>query len=111
MKSEQYKGGIESPEEHAEKVVADFSFDAIKKYQAGQEEHGGRLWRKPVLEFAWEEVLDLPVYMHTLRHQHHKMKEICAEGLSGLCEPSVSLQKVFNILTCGNPEGVREAGD
>lgn len=55
---------------HLERVVADVSADIRAKYEAGQADHGGNLWEKPgMLEAAISEVLDLCVYLYTLREQ------------------------------------------
>ena len=40
------------------------------KYRKGQDEHGGTIWHKQgMLAHAEEEVLDLLVYLRTLRQQ------------------------------------------
>ncbi len=39
------------------------------KYRAGQRQHGGRLWEKPVLEELLDEIADLAVYAETLREK------------------------------------------
>jgi hypothetical protein len=39
------------------------------KYVAGQQEHGGELWRKPILGELLEETIDLAVYAETLSDQ------------------------------------------
>jgi hypothetical protein len=53
-----------------ERIVAQVSADIRAKYEKGQREHGGNLWMKPrMLENAIEEVLDLAVYLFTMREQ------------------------------------------
>ena len=60
----------EANREHMERIVAQVSADIRAKYEKGQREHGGNLWMKPrMLENAIEEVLDLAVYLYTLRDQ------------------------------------------
>ena len=55
---------------HLERIVSQVSADIRAKYEKGQREHGGNLWLKPrMLENAIEEVLDLCVYLYTLREQ------------------------------------------
>lgn len=57
-------------EEHLQSVKDKFCQDLDKKYRAGQKEHGGNLWDKEgLLDFAIEEVLDLAVYLYTLKAQ------------------------------------------
>jgi hypothetical protein len=47
-----------------------FSEQMIIKYKKGQEEHGGNLWEKPnLLDNAIDEVVDLAIYLLTLRDQ------------------------------------------
>lgn len=53
---------------HIEGIVERVSADLRTKYAAGQKEHGGNLWEKPgMIDYAIEEVLDLAVYLYTLR--------------------------------------------
>lgn len=57
-------------EEHLRRILAQFNTDARKKYEAGQREHGGRLWTKSgILDNAIEEAIDLVVYLYTLKEQ------------------------------------------
>jgi hypothetical protein len=45
------------------------------KYRAGQKEHGGTLWQKPgLLDEAIKEVVDLAVYLLTLKEQISDLK-------------------------------------
>lgn len=57
-------------EAHLAQLKAEISADLDAKYRAGQQEHGGNIWEKPgMLEHAIEEVLDLAVYLYTLKGQ------------------------------------------
>jgi hypothetical protein len=69
-------------EKHLAGIVRDLSRDLEAKYRKGQEEHGGALWRRPVWKDAWEEVLDLAVYVHTLRMQLGVIGDIALQGAS-----------------------------
>jgi hypothetical protein len=100
-----------TPEQHISQISADVITDLTHKYRKGQIEHGGKLHRKPVWEFAWEEVLDLPVYLHVLRHQRAIMIGIAETALQGKGDAATGLQEIHNILTIGNREGIPEAGD
>jgi len=97
--------------EHIAAIKTDLGKEIEEKYMAGQKEHGGKLWRKQVLPFAWEEVLDLPVYLHVLKQQHEEMKNICLKGMGGDIYEDDALMMIYNILTIGNAEGVQEEGD
>lgn len=60
-------------EAHLARILGQFSADAHAKYQAGQREHGGKLWEKPgMLDRAIEEAIDMVVYLYTLREQRDK---------------------------------------
>ena len=57
-------------EAHLQRILTQFNADARAKYEAGQVEHGGDLWRKPgMLDHAIEEAIDLVVYLYTMREQ------------------------------------------
>lgn len=60
-------------EEHLARIKAKFLEDVDKKYRAGQLEHGGNLWQKRgMLDNALEEIVDLYVYLITLKEQQEK---------------------------------------
>lgn len=55
---------------HLEGIVEELTVDLQAKYIAGQLEHGGNLWEKAgMLDGAIAEVLDLAIYLYTLRRQ------------------------------------------
>lgn len=55
-------------EAHLASIKAQFVRELDVKYRKGQQEHGGNLWLKPgLIDMALEEVLDLAVYLYTLR--------------------------------------------
>lgn len=55
---------------HRDRVIARFTAQFSKKYEAGQKEHGGDMWKKPgMLAHAIEEVIDLVAYLFTLEDQ------------------------------------------
>ena len=58
-------------ETHLLFVKEQFAKDVDMKYRKGQAEHGGNLWDSTstkLLDAAIEEVLDLYVYLITMRH-------------------------------------------
>lgn len=60
-------------EAHLQRILDRFTADARTKYEAGQQEHGGRLWEKSgMLDHAIEEAIDLVVYLFTLREQRDR---------------------------------------
>jgi hypothetical protein len=70
----------EEHEKHLAGILVDLTRDVSKKYRKGQEEHGGALWRRPVWKDAWDEVLDLCTYVHTLRLQLSVIAELALQG-------------------------------
>lgn len=90
-------------EDHAEALVNTIAEELDAKYEAGMAEHGGHLWRKPLLGHAIDEVLDLAAYLYTLRDQ---MEEVFVR-LSGPYTEQ-KWREARNIMQYGNPEGVEE---
>lgn len=63
-------------EDHLRDIKYNLLTDLDKKYRAGQIQHGGNIWEKQgMIGNAIEEVLDLAVYLYTLRDQIGKVKE------------------------------------
>lgn len=57
-------------EGHAHFVAAQFEEAMLKKYEAGQKEHGGNLWNKTgLIDMAIDEAIDQVVYLITLKQQ------------------------------------------
>lgn len=50
---------------HSREVVRNMGIAVSAKYAAGQIEHGGKLWEKPLLGEINAEVTDLVVYVRT----------------------------------------------
>lgn len=49
---------------------------STKKYEAGQIEHGGKMWEKPgMLDHLEEELVDAWHYIRTLRRQINEAKQ------------------------------------
>lgn len=65
---------MDAPHEaHLARILDTLNADLRAKYEAGQVEHGGNLWEKPgMLEQAIAEVLDLAVYLYTLKEQRDR---------------------------------------
>lgn len=76
------------------------------KYDQGQRAHGGNLSRKAVLGEAMSEVVDLAVYLETIFDQAALLEKLLSKGIRE--HDWVSVIKARNVLTHGNPEGVRE---
>ena len=93
--------------EHHAKYIADKARAAIyKKYMSGQEEHGGKLWRKTITPHILEEAIDQLVYVLTLRDQLDAAESMLGLALSTRNWDAV--KQVHNILASGNPDGSQE---
>lgn len=63
-------------EDHLRDIKYNLLNDIDAKYRHGQREHGGDVWKKQgMIDNAIEEVLDLAVYLYTLRDQISKVKD------------------------------------
>ena len=60
-------------ETHLQLIKDTFCEAVDKKYRAGQVEHGGDIWTKPVLDELWNEIVDLAVYYITLKQKITKL--------------------------------------
>ena len=59
--------------EHLDDILAELEERVTEKQENGQVEHGGKLWKKPgLLDEALNEVIDLAVYLITLKQQIEK---------------------------------------
>lgn len=62
-------------------IINDFAKHALRKYEAGQREHGGTLVTKGGL--LWEseqEAIDLVIYQHAVRTQLERVAATLASG-------------------------------
>lgn len=63
--------------EHGKLIATEFARLMLIKYAKGQKEHGGHLWEKEgMLESAIDEVVDLAVYLLTLKHKLENPEQI-----------------------------------
>lgn len=61
---------LRTPESHATDLAQEAATLIRAKYEAGQREHGGELWRKTgIIDMAIDEAVDQIVYLLTLRDQ------------------------------------------
>jgi hypothetical protein len=102
---------IATPEQHLSEIQRWFTQKHGQKYRAGQREHGGRLFRKPVMDFLVEEVLDFCSYVHVLKGHWDQVRDITGAVRCGGMNAEDGIEMIRNIIDFGNPEGIREAGD
>lgn len=103
-----------TPSEHFDKIVGWFKTVGEVKYNKGQKEHGGRLWRKNTIHMLGEEILDLPTYFYVLLKQYEQALDqlnlaitkdkACKSPL----EVMVHVRNAYNILQVGNTDGIAE---
>ena len=67
-------------ERHLSGILSDLVKDVSSKYRKGQAQHGCALWRRPVWRDAWDEVLDLCTYVHTLKLQLSVIADLALRG-------------------------------
>jgi len=59
--------------EHLDDIIDEFTELATEKYEKGQLEHGGKLWKKSgLLDMAIDEAIDQVIYLITLKQQIEK---------------------------------------
>jgi hypothetical protein len=72
----------EEHQKHLDKILSSFNNMATIKYKAGQTEHGGRLWTKSgMLDQALDEIIDLYIYMITLKQQMEEQHKAEVEAM------------------------------
>ena len=104
----------EHGEEHVTKILRAWKNRVVPKYRAGQAEHGGKLWRKPVASAITEEIIDLLVYWDVQVDQFFDLHlELVAalQNLSPLHPAYPFVEGALNILATGNREGDMEEDD
>ena len=100
-----------TPIEHAQKICAWFIQHAITKYMAGQEEHGGRLWRKPVWKYLRDEIIDMPIYFQVMEEQQTRIEILLGDALSKMSDGysgESDVKAAYNLVCYGNEEGTKE---
>ena len=93
-------------EKHAQYIADEARKIIYKKYMSGQEEHGGKLWRKKITPHILEEAVDQLVYILTLRDQLDTAESRLGLALSTRDWDAV--EQVYKILATGNPDGREE---
>lgn len=91
-----------SHEAHLELIKAKVEVDLDRRYRAGQAQHGGKLWSKPVLCEALAEATDLMVYLHTLQQQIEVVRALASIGVDDssivASEARESCHKILQVL-------------
>ena len=91
-----------SHENHLANIKAKVEADLDSRYRAGASQHGGELWKKPVLSEALAEVTDLLVYLHTLQQQMEVIRALASIGVDDqsivASEARDSCHKILQVL-------------
>ena len=99
----------DTPEDHKNALIDDFTDKWIAKYDKGQKEHGGRLWRKNCRSMLEEEVLDFVSYVGVMLPQLDEVENLLEQALYQINrDPGIARDKIkaaLNVLRIGNKEG------
>lgn len=98
----------DSPGQHVQGLQQWFNRVHRSKYLAGQEEHGGQLWRKNTLPMLVEEIFDLVSYAHVELLHRIQLGSICDQVQAGEMDAREGIDRITNLLNTGNEEGVLE---
>lgn len=75
---------------HLQEIITTACRRLEAKYRRGQEEHGGDLWDRPVLNDATDEVIDLLTYLHTARSQRDDIYQTVIQARNHLSRGEIS---------------------
>jgi hypothetical protein len=102
----------QSPGDHIASIIAELPDRFLGKYKSGQEEHGGKLWRKSCLRQLENELIDALIYFKVIEYQHELAREVLIDALNGEISHEDAVDIACNILTwgnaLGNPDGEEE---
>jgi len=96
---------------HCNMILSKWRGRIMPKYNAGQVEHGGRLWRKPMTDAITDEITDLMVYWDTHLEQHDDVKRELIAAFDCLNPGSRAyphVRRALNIILYGNEDGQME---
>lgn len=96
---------------HCNMILSKWRGRIMPKYNAGQVEHGGMLWRKPMGGPITDEITDLMVYWDVHLEQLADLKNHLVIALDHLYPGDVGhthVRGALNILLYGNEDGMIE---
>ena len=104
-----------TPQDHINDILYYLDIDARQKYNAGQTEHGGKLWNKPIMDYLGEEIIDLVIYWYTFKEQWKILKRMVLKLEDDMIArpetPPVlvrQMEEIANLVVCGNTAGTWE---
>lgn len=95
-----------TPLDHINEITRRFELNARGRYMPGQEDHGGRLWLKPVLGQLKAELIDALIYFDTHEEQQSRVVSLLADAQHDKDWGKVFL--AYRLLVYGNEDGVME---
>jgi hypothetical protein len=102
----------QSPGEHIANIIAKLPQRFLNKYDMGQEEHGGKLWRKQCLVQLEEELIDALIYFKVIQHQVELARHVLMDAMTDKISYEDAVDMAYNILewgnVWGNPSGEEE---
>jgi hypothetical protein len=75
---------------HATAIAAKNTLKIHDKYKTGQAEHGGDLWRKPLIGELDQEITDLVIYAATIKDQLGNIRDLLTELETDYSDPHQS---------------------
>jgi hypothetical protein len=99
--------GMRTAAEFAEGISKWVVDNIQSKFWKGDNEHGGRLWRKQCLPHLREELIDAVTYLAVVEDQMQKARVLLSAALAG-AENWGLVAEAYNIMKHGNPEGETE---
>jgi NTP pyrophosphatase (non-canonical NTP hydrolase) len=84
---------------HAEAIAEITAASLKRKYRAGQEEHGGDLWKKSLRGEIESELLDLICYWQTMDTQLEVIRKMLIAYREGEEVPADELESAIRLLT------------
>jgi hypothetical protein len=104
--------GMRTAAEFAEGISKWVVDNIQSKFWKGDNEHGGRLWRKQCLPHLREELIDAVTYLAVVEDQMQKARVLLSAALAGVGEDRAEnwglVAEAYNIMKHGNPEGETE---
>jgi len=97
---------FETWEEHQNYILARFGANFKFKYEVGQKEHGGRLWKKAPFNMLKDEAVDFISYVYTLENHLNDVTSLLTNAI--VAEDWALVGDALNVLQVGNEEGRME---
>jgi hypothetical protein len=98
-------GDYQSPGDHIAAIIAELPELFLNKYKIGQDEHGGKLWRKRCWVQLEDELVDALIYFKVVEYQVRLAKDVLVDAMTGEISYEDAVDMAYNILEWGNVWG------